>query len=146
LQAILTAVLGARSEQPRRPPLLLKLSPDLDDGQLDDALDAATGVGIDGVIATNTTIARHPSLVSPSSSERGGLSGLALRERSTEVVAEIHRRTAGKLTIIGVGGVFDVDDVKAKLDAGATLVQLYTGLIYEGPRLVRRLVHALASA
>ncbi|MEM9695869.1 MAG: quinone-dependent dihydroorotate dehydrogenase [Myxococcota bacterium] len=143
LRELLEATLIARDEAhengaPRRP-LLVKLSPDLDDAQLDDALDVATGLALDGVIATNTTIAR-PSLQSPKGGEKGGLSGAALRDAATDVVAKIHRRTEGQLPIIGVGGIAEPDDVRAKLDAGATLVQLYTGLIYKGPSIVRQLM------
>jgi dihydroorotate dehydrogenase len=93
---------------------------------------------MDGVIATNTTLSRegaHSSLAI----EAGGLSGAPLEERSTQVVRQIYLRTAGKLPIVGVGGVMNANDARAKLDAGASLVQIYTGLVYAGPGLVRQI-------
>jgi dihydroorotate dehydrogenase len=120
-------------------PLLVKLSPDLDDNELDDALDSILAAGVDGVIATNTTINRD-GLTSPLSVQVGGLSGMPLRERSTKFVRKIYQHTSGRLPIIGVGGVMNADDAKAKLDAGAVLVQIYTGLIYSGPGLVKNIV------
>lgn len=146
LEALLGEVAAARTrsvEALGRPvPLLVKLAPDLDDGELDDALGAVLGAGMDGVVATNTTLARD-GLRSPAADEAGGLSGAPLTARSTAVIRAIHDRTGGRLPIVGVGGVASADDARAKLDAGATLVQLYTGLVYEGPGLVRRLVRAL---
>lgn len=124
-------------------PLLVKLAPDLSAAELDDALDAVLAAGLDGVVATNTTLARD-GLRSPRAAETGGLSGAPLAARSTAVVRAIHDRTGGRLPVIGVGGVAGPDDVRAKLDAGATLVQVYTGLVYEGPGLVRRILRALA--
>ncbi|MEA3350830.1 MAG: quinone-dependent dihydroorotate dehydrogenase [Chloroflexota bacterium] len=129
-----------RSHTPR--PILVKLAPDLSDAELDDALDAIIRTGMDGVIATNTTISRE-RLHSPVGGETGGLSGAPLRQRSTEMIAKIHRRTAGNLPIIGVGGITSPRDAKEKLAAGATLVQVYTGLIYRGPGLVREIVEGL---
>jgi dihydroorotate dehydrogenase len=122
----------------RRVPLLVKLSPDLDEGELERALQAVVAAGLDGVIATNTTTARE-GLRSPSAIESGGLSGAALTARSTAVVSTIARLTAGKLPIVACGGVMSAADARAKLEAGASLVQLYTGLIYEGPGLPRRI-------
>jgi len=122
----------------RRVPLLVKVSPDLTDSELDEALAAMLGTGVDGVIATNTTVSR-PGITSSIAGEAGGLSGQPLRERSTRLVREIHRRAGGKLPIIGVGGISSRADLEEKLEAGATLVQLYTGLVYQGPGLVRRL-------
>jgi dihydroorotate dehydrogenase len=123
-------------------PILVKLAPDLNDAELDDALDALLATGMDGVIATNTTIDRT-GVRSPLAQEAGGLSGAPLRERSTEMIRKIAQRTQGRLPIIGVGGVAGAADVQEKLDAGATLVQLYTGLIYEGPGLVNKIVRGL---
>lgn len=124
-------------------PLLLKLAPDLDDGELDDALDALLSAGLDGVIATNTTLDRE-GLKSAHIGEAGGLSGAPLEAMSTAMIGKIAERTRGELPIIGVGGVFTADDVQRKLDAGATLVQLYTGMIYEGPGIVKRILRGLA--
>lgn len=144
LEALLGEVAASRDEHRsgRHLPLLVKLSPDLDDAGLDDAVEAITTAGIDGVVATNTTVSR-PNLGSENQEQKGGLSGKAVRKLSTEMVAKIHARTEGKLPIIGVGGIFGADDVKAKLDAGASLVQLYTGLIYRGPMVVRHILRDL---
>jgi len=95
--------------------------------------------GMDGIVATNTTIERD-GLLSANAVESGGLSGLPLRERSTAMVRQIWELTKGKLPIIGVGGVFNTDDMKEKLDAGASLVQVYTGLVYRGPGLARSIL------
>ena len=123
----------------RNIPLLVKLAPDLTDQELDDALDAILRTRMDGVIATNTTIRRN-GLRSPHTRETGGLSGAPLTSYSTETVTKIHLRTGGKLPIIGVGGIMSPADARAMLDAGATLVQVYTGLIYTGPGLVKRIL------
>jgi dihydroorotate dehydrogenase len=95
--------------------------------------------GLDGIIATNTTISRT-GVDGPVAEEEGGLSGAALTEMSTRMVARIHEHTRGEIPIIGVGGIMGPADARAKLDAGATLVQVYTGLIYEGPGLVKRIL------
>ncbi len=126
----------------RRVPLLVKLSPDLPDDALDAALEVIVGVGLDGVIATNTTTSRA-GLVSPHAAETGGLSGAALTARSTEVVAYIARQTGGRLPIVACGGVMQPSDAQRKLDAGACLVQLYTGLIYGGPGLPAQVLRGL---
>ena len=147
LEQLLEPLMGlCRQEQARlnRPlPLLVKLAPDLTDAELDDALDAITGAGVDGVIATNTTLSRS-GVISPFASEAGGLSGAPLGELSTRMIRRIHACTNGGLPIIGVGGVMGVGDVRAKLDAGATLVQVYTGLVYAGPGLVQSILRDLA--
>jgi dihydroorotate dehydrogenase len=126
----------------RQVPLLIKLSPDLSDNELDDALVVITGKELDGVIATNTTIGR-PRLQSQLAEETGGLSGAPLSKLSTEMVEKIYKRTSGALTIIAAGGVTGTQDVREKLAAGATLVQLYTGLVYQGPGLVARIMREL---
>ncbi len=123
-------------------PLLVKLSPDLDEAGLDAALEAILAAGMDGVIATNTTTSRD-RLRSPLGAERGGLSGAPLEATSTAVVARIVRLTAGKLAVIGVGGVMDAASAQRKLDAGAVLIQVYTGLVYAGPGLVGAIVRGL---
>jgi len=120
-------------------PILVKLSPDLSSAELDDALTAILDQGVDGVIAANTTLSRG-SLASEHAAETGGLSGAPLRAGNTAMVAEIHRRTAGKLPIVGVGGVMDAADAREMLQAGATLVQIYTGLVYTGPGLVKAIL------
>ncbi|MCO4761894.1 MAG: quinone-dependent dihydroorotate dehydrogenase [Myxococcales bacterium] len=145
LEALLRAVVQRRDELRQERggpmPLLVKLAPDLDDADLDDALEAIDRAGIDGIIATNTTLDRS-GLKSADRTQTGGLSGAPLTERATRMVSEIHRRTDGKRPIIAVGGVMTPDDAKAKLDAGASLVQIYTGLIYGGPSLVGKLAKA----
>lgn len=147
LRELLGALVEQRMHQTeklgRRVPLLVKISPDLTDPELDQALAAMLDTGIDGVIATNTTLSR-PGIVP--SVQAGGLSGRPLRERATQLVREVHRRSGGRLPIIGVGGIFSRADLEQKLEAGASLVQLYTGLVYQGPGLVRRLLAATGSA
>lgn len=124
-------------------PLLVKIAPDLTWLELDEILTAVQAAHIDGIIATNTTLSRE-GLVDAAKSEAGGLSGRPLTQRSTEIIAYIHRQTNGRLPIIGVGGIFTAADIRAKLDAGASLVQLYTALIYEGPTLPGRLLRELS--
>ena len=126
----------------RRVPVLVKLAPDLDDEQLVTAVDVIAESGLDGIIATNTTISRE-GIDHPKAGEEGGLSGAALTEMSTAIIARIAERTGGEIPIVGVGGIMGPEDAKAKIDAGATLVQLYTGLVYEGPGLVKRVVQAI---
>jgi dihydroorotate dehydrogenase len=142
LEALLAALVERRSKLEAQPPILVKVAPDLSDAELDDSLDAILSAGVDGVIATNTTISRE-GVDSPVGSEAGGLSGAPLRQRSTAMIREIHQRTAGKLPIIGVGGIMSIDDARAKLDAGAVLVQVYTGMIYRGPGLAGEIVDGL---
>jgi dihydroorotate dehydrogenase len=110
---------------------------------LDDALDVLLRAGVQGVIATNTTLSRD-GVTPPHQNEAGGLSGAPLRRRSTHVVHEISRRTGGLLPIIAAGGIMNANDAKEKLDAGALLVQIYTGLVYAGPGLVKTILAALA--
>ncbi|MBK7896928.1 MAG: quinone-dependent dihydroorotate dehydrogenase [Anaerolineaceae bacterium] len=123
-------------------PLFIKIAPDLSLGELDEILTAVQDHQIDAIIATNTTIGRD-GLRSPNQREAGGLSGLPLREKSTEMIKHIWGVTNGRLPIIGVGGIRTAADVQAKLDTGASLVQLYTSLVYEGPGLPGNLLHAL---
>lgn len=128
----------------RRVPILVKLAPDLTEGELEDAVDAIVSSGMDGVIATNTTVERV-GLRSQRREEIGGLSGAPLKDRSTEVVRRIQQITNGRLPIVGVGGIFGPEDAREKLDAGASLVQVYTGLIYRGPGLVSEILEGLRS-
>lgn len=136
LGALLRAVTAARDELPRRVPLLVKVAPDLSPAELDAVAAEAEANGVDGLIATNTTTARA-GVPEAARALPGGLSGAPLRARATAVVAHLAQRT--RLPIIGVGGILSPSDAQAKLEAGATLVQLYTGLIYAGPGLVRRI-------
>lgn len=126
-------------------PILVKLAPDLSDAELDDALDVILVNHMDGVIATNTTLSRE-GLSSPLAQEAGGLSGRPLLPKSLAMLHKIHQRTAGKLPMIGVGGVENYTGVQKMLDAGALLVQLYTGLVYQGPGLVSQLLRELPPA
>jgi dihydroorotate dehydrogenase len=125
-------------------PLLVKLSPDLSDQQLEEAIGIIQDKKLDGVIATNTTISR-PTLFSRSASETGGLSGTPLRERSLQFVARIRALSGGRLPIVAVGGIMTGTDAQAALDAGASLVQIFTGLIYRGPGLVKEILKTIAS-
>lgn len=142
LEDLLSQLVQARLRSPVCRPILVKLAPDLADAELDDALGAIMDTGMDGVIATNTTVSRE-NLKSAVRKEAGGLSGSPLTARSRTMVAEIYRRTDGKLPIVGVGGIMTPDDAKAMLDVGATLIQVYTGLIYAGPGLVKEIIESL---
>ena len=129
-------------------PVLVKVSPDLSFEALDQMLELAGPRNLAGIVATNTTITRPPSddpAIQKIFAETGGLSGRPLRKRSTEVIRHLHRQTKGRLPIIGVGGIFDADDAWEKITAGATLLQIYTGLVYEGPGITRKIVSGLAA-
>ena len=133
-------------QQPK--PLLLKIAPDLSDSEVESIVDVATRLKIAGLIATNTTISRSGLQTSRAEVEAygaGGLSGAPLRDRSKEVIALIYRLTRGEMPIIGVGGVFTAEDAWEKICAGASLVQLYTGFIYEGPGVGQRINEGLAA-
>jgi dihydroorotate dehydrogenase len=126
-----------------RVPVLVKLAPDLDPDQLRTAVDVIVASGLDGIIATNTTIFREPVAGHPTAGEEGGLSGAALTEMSTRIIAAICSHLDGALPVIGVGGIMSAADARDKLAAGAALVQVYTGLIYEGPGLVKRILEEI---
>jgi dihydroorotate dehydrogenase len=121
-------------------PILLKIAPDLTNEQLDDIVEIVQTTGIAGVIATNTTISRDGLVTAEQlKNETGGLSGKPLTSRSTQVISYIHQKSKGSFPIIGVGGIHSADDAIEKLQAGASLIQLYTGFIYEGPGLIGRI-------
>ncbi len=126
----------------KRVPLLVKLAPDLTDSELDDALDVILRTRMDGVIATNTTLARE-GLRSNFQNESGGLSGSPLRVRSEAVLRQVVKRLNGEVPVISAGGIMSPEDAKRRLEMGATLVQVYTGLIYHGPGLVKRILKSL---
>ena len=142
LQTLLTANTDRAAKLGEKPvPMLVKIAPDLTFRQIDAVLEIILDLGVSGIIATNTTLARPGKLAE--AGQEGGLSGLPVRKRSTDIVNYISRATNRKLPIIGVGGIFDPIDAAEKLDAGASLVQIYTGLIYEGPLLARDLARGL---
>jgi len=133
-------------EAERGTPILVKIAPDLTDHAIGELLEVCAEHDVAGVIATNTTVAR-PGLAPADvvlGQQAGGLSGAPLAPRARQVVAFVHRETGGRLPIIGVGGILDADDAVRLVDAGASLVQLFTGFVYRGPRLVRDVVTALA--
>ena len=132
--------LNQTKDQPK--PILLKIAPDLNEKQLLDVIEIVTNLNIDGVIATNTTLSRE-NLKSSKKNEVGGLSGLPLKDKSTDVIKFLHKKSKNAFPIIGVGGVHEPGDAIEKLKAGASLVQMYTGFIYEGPGIVKRINKAL---
>ncbi len=142
LMQLLRTLQLANAEKPKSKPILLKIAPDLTDAQLLDIIEIVQETKIDGVIATNTTLSRE-GLQSQNHSEVGGLSGKPLKTRATEVIRFLAAKSQNAFPIIGVGGIHSVDDALEKLEAGASLVQLYTGFIYEGPSLVKRINKAL---
>ena len=125
-----------------RKPVLVKIAPDMTNEQLAYTVETIVASGVNGIIATNTTISRD-GLQHPNAKETGGLSGKPLRERSTEIVREVYRMTGGRLPIIGSGGIFTASDAYDKIRAGASLVEIYTALIYRGPELLRELTEGL---
>ena len=138
LTELLKTLQNKNEQKPKPKPILLKIAPDLTDSQLLDIIDIITETGIAGVIATNTTIARG-DLKSANKDEMGGLSGRPVKNRSTEVIRFLAQKSNRAFPIIGVGGIHSAEDALEKLDAGASLVQLYTGFIYEGPGLIRKI-------
>ncbi|MDE3079902.1 MAG: quinone-dependent dihydroorotate dehydrogenase [Paracoccaceae bacterium] len=142
LSALLAGVIEARGTLARSIPIFLKIAPDLDAAGLEDVAEVALGSGIDAVIATNTTLARE-GLKSASKGEAGGLSGAPLFEKSTRVLARLSHLTDGKLPLIGVGGISSAEDAYAKIRAGASAVQLYTAMVYEGIGLAARVARGL---
>lgn len=133
-------------ERKQAKPILVKIAPDLTFEAIDEILELVEPRSISGIVATNTTISRPANDRSSCAkiyTETGGLSGRPLANRSTEVVGYLSKRTNGKLPIIGVGGIFSGDDAKQKFDAGACLVQLYTGLVFEGPSIVKEMLQSL---
>ena len=129
-------------KKPDPKPILLKIAPDLTDEQLMDIIDIITSVNIEGVIATNTTLSRE-GLLSQQKTEMGGLSGKPVADRSTEVIRFLSEKSNKAFPIIGVGGIHSPQDAIDKLEAGASLVQLYTGFIYEGPAVIKKINKAI---
>ncbi len=144
LQTLNLELAAAHHIRPR--PLLLKIAPDLSWQQIDDVVELAMDIRLDGLVATNTTISREQLIATPARLEAigaGGLSGAPLKERSTEVIRYISQKTGGKLPVIASGGIFTGADGKEKLEAGGSLVQVWTGFIYEGPFIVGRICRKL---
>jgi dihydroorotate dehydrogenase len=140
LQKLLNEIMDLNRSKVKCKPVLLKIAPDVNESQLDDIIEIVQTTKIDGIVATNTTLSREGLSYPKSKIEEvgaGGVSGQPLRERSTQVIRYIHEKSAGKIPIIGVGGILTKEDALEKLDAGASLVQIYTGFIYEGPALVK---------
>jgi dihydroorotate dehydrogenase len=147
LRKILTHLQKLNAELEIQKPILLKIAPDLEWEQIDDVIDLAKEINLDGLVATNTTIARD-QLQTPNSKLQtigaGGLSGKPLQRKSTEVLQYIHKKTSGSIPIIASGGIFTGADTKDKLNTGASLVEVWTGFIYEGPFIVKRICRELA--
>jgi dihydroorotate dehydrogenase len=145
LRKILSNLQSINQQEKKPKPLLLKISPDLTPHQIDDIVSLAQEIKLDGLVATNTTISRVQ--LSPESGVRsrqsGGLSGAPLKEKSTAIVKYIHEKTNGAIPIIASGGIFNVVDAKEKINAGGSLVQVWTGFIYKGPTVVKKILTGL---
>ena len=142
LAALLDRVIAARDALARRVPVFVKIAPDLTDAEIAQVAAVARHAGLDGIIATNTTLSRD-AITGPHAGQAGGLSGRPLFQRSTRVLALLHRETGGSIPLIGVGGIATPEDVWQKLRAGATAVQVYSAMIYQGLSLAPRLARAL---
>lgn len=140
---LLTRVGAARNEGTVRPPLLVKIAPDLSSPELGAIVEVAIETGVDGLIVSNTTVDRPPTLRGASAAEMGGLSGQPIFAMSTAVLRDTYRISEGRLPLVGVGGIASGADAYAKIKAGASLVQLYTGLIYQGADLVQTILRDL---
>lgn len=145
LAAILDAIAAARAALPQRPPLLVKIAPDLSEDTLGPLVETCVARGVAGLIVSNTTVARPEGLRSAHRGEAGGLSGAPLLARSTEVLRRCFRLAAGRLSLVGAGGVSSGAEALGKIRAGAALVQLYTGFAYAGPAIVPRIKAELAA-
>jgi dihydroorotate dehydrogenase len=146
LHKILTTLQIQNSKFKIQKPILLKIAPDLTTEQIDDVIDLALAIKLDGLVASNTTISRDQLQTTNQKLQTigaGGLSGLPLKQRSTEIVKYIHQKTGGQIPIIASGGIFTGADAKEKFDAGASLVQVWTGFIYEGPGIVKKICNEL---
>jgi len=145
LKRILLHLLMINNGKANSKPVLLKIAPDLSNEQIDDVVDLALEIKLDGIVATNTTISREGLVhhVGAGNQEAGGLSGAPLKQRSTEIIKYIHQKANGQIPIIASGGIFSSADAKEKLVAGASLVQVWTGFIYEGPGIAKRICRFL---
>ena len=138
LKPLLEKLVNQNNNMTSRKPLLLKISPDINDQQIDDIVQLVLELQIDGVIATNTSIQRD-GLLSKYKEEKGGLSGMKLKDRSNSIISYLRKKLGRDFPIIGVGGIMSAEDALEKIKCGADLVQLYTGFIYEGPSLIKRI-------
>lgn len=145
LDKLLTGLLKARAEAPKQPPLVLKVAPDLDAPQRQAIADLVLHHHLDGLIVSNTTVTRPDALAKELKEEKGGLSGQLLRDLALERIRDFYALTGGRIPIIGVGGISNAEDAYARIRAGATLVQLYTALVYEGPALVPDILNGLVA-
>lgn len=146
LERLLKSLVARNKTYATPKPILLKIAPDLSDHQLDDIISLFSSTQIDGIIATNTTISRDKLKTSSNEVKAmgaGGLSGIPVQERSTEVIKYISEKSNGSIPIIGVGGIHSAEAAIEKLKAGASLVQMYTGFIYEGPAVIRKINRAI---
>jgi len=146
LDALLTRVQAVRQALPVRPPLLVKLAPDLADADLPEVIRVIVANGVDGIVVSNTTLSRDGLSDRAFAKEAGGLSGRPLFARATRMLARVYQLSEGKLPLIGVGGIDSGEAAIAKIEAGASLLQLYTGLVFEGPGLIGRIKLALVEA
>jgi len=146
LESLLKRVQETRATTRRKPPLLVKLAPDLADDDLPEIVRVILANGVDGIVVSNTTLARDGLRDSSFARETGGLSGRPLFARATRMLARVHQITQGTLPLIGVGGIDSGEAALAKIEAGASLLQLYTGLVFEGPSLIGRIKQALVEA
>ncbi len=144
LNHLIREVVDFARSLPNAKPVFVKIAPDLEEDALGELVDVLMARKVDGVVATNTTLSRT-GLKSPTAltQQSGGLSGKPVKSKSTAVIRFIHQQTQGQLPIIGVGGIFSPEDALEKLEAGASLIQLYTGFVYEGPGLVKRIVKGI---
>jgi dihydroorotate dehydrogenase len=142
LKELITEVQKLNNTKVNPKPILLKIAPDLNDGQLDEIIQLVAETKIDGIVATNTSVNREGLKTSSEKLKEignGGLSGKPVKDRSTKVIKYLHEKSNGSFPIIGVGGIHSAKDALEKLDAGATLLQLYTGFIYEGPEIINEI-------
>ena len=146
LDALLKRVHDARAALPRKPALLVKLAPDIADEELPEVVRVIVSHGVDGIVVSNTTLSREGLRDQGFAKEDGGLSGRPLFARATRMLARIYQLTEGRLPLIGVGGIDSPVTALAKIEAGASLIQLYTGLVFEGPSLIGRIKLALVEA
>ncbi len=146
LQTLRTERLKLNADMNIQKPILLKIAPDLTLSQLDDVIDLAQEINLDGLVAANTTISRERLLTSATEVQKmgaGGLSGLPLKTKSTEIVQYIYQKTKGQIPVIASGGIFTGNDAKEKIQAGAALIQVWTGFIYEGPAIAKKIYNTL---